>query len=434
MRYDVYRGATLIGSSPTPSFTDSALATDGSYAYTVVAVDGAGNRALASAPTTVVFDHTPPPAPSIPQASTPTGVLPSLVWTSGGADALSGFDHYIVYPRRGRRRDTDHRRRSSTPTSRRSVPTSTSIRSVDAAGNISGPSPAAHGHLRHPAAADAHGSDGAVADERARASRWTASNDDSTGGSGVVGYRVYRDGQLIATQTSPTFADGSLSISGSHAYWVTAVDAVGNESPASPTRVVAVDLDPPLAPPDLSAGSPTQRPSLNWGAATDVGPGTIAIDHYNVYRDGTLIARTTTTNFVDTRVTTSGQVSYTVRAVDLAGNVGPPSTPVSVTIDVTGPTLQNLTIPRERTVGTQVTFSVAAVDPQGSTVTEPVWSFGDGGAHGTTVTHVFARRACTRSWSRRPMRSATPRARLRRRSRCSRASRRRDQGARDRCV
>src|SRR6185437_5500558 len=91
-----------------------------------------------------------------------------------------------------------------------------------------------------------------------------------------------------------------------------------------------------------------------------------------------------------TRVTASGQASYTVRAVDLAGNVGPSSTPVAVTIDVTGPTLQNLAIPRERVAGTQVTFSVAAVDPQGSNVTAPVWSFGDGGAHGDTVTHVFA--------------------------------------------
>ena len=218
---------------------------------------------------------------------------------------------------------------------------------------------------------------------------WTASNDDGTGGSGVVGYRIYRDGQLIATPSSPTFADGSLSISGSHAYWVTSIDAVGNESPASPTKVVSVDLDPPLAPPDLSAISPTQRPSLAWGASTDVGPGSIAIDHYNVYRDGILIGKSTATSFVDARLSVSGQVTYTVRAVDLAGNVGPPSAPAPVTIDVTGPSLQSLSIPRERTVGAQVVFSVAAVDPQGSTVAEPVWTFGDGGAQGSTVTHTF---------------------------------------------
>ena len=135
--------------------------------------------------------------------------------------------------------------------------------------------------------------------------------------------------------------------------------------------------------------TPTQRPTLNWGAATDVGPGQIAIDHYNVYRDGTLIGRSTTTNYVDTRVTTSGQVTYTVRAVDLAGNIGQPSIPFAVTVDMTGPNLQNLSIPRERVAGSSVTFSVAAVDPQGSSVADPVWSFGDGDAKGSTVTHVF---------------------------------------------
>ena len=386
-RYDVYRGTTLIGSSPTTTFTDAAIATDGSYAYTVVAVDNAGNRAIASPPLTVVFDHTPPPTPSIPQALTPTGNLPSLTWTSGGPDALSGFDHYVVY------RDGVA---VGTPVTPSFVDADLAqvgahvytVRAVDAAGNVSSSSPprtVIYDTEPPPTPADLT----VTSPTNAPLLTWTASNDDSTGGSGVVGYHVYRDGTMIATTTAPTFADGSLSASGSHAYWVTAFDAVGNESPASPTKVVAVDLDPPSAPPDLSAQSPTQRPSLTWGAATDTGPGVIAIDHYNIYRDGTLIARSTTTNYVDTRVASSTQVTYTVRAVDLAGNVGPPSTPLAVVVDVTGPTLQNLTIPRERTAGDQVTFSVAAVDPQGSTVADPVWSFGDGGAHGSTVTHVF---------------------------------------------
>ncbi|MEO9174456.1 MAG: hypothetical protein ABI317_03000, partial [Gaiellales bacterium] len=392
-RYDVYRGTTLIGSSPTTSFTDAAVATDGSYAYTVVAVDNAGNRALASPPVTVVFDHTPPPTPSIPQAATPTGVLPSLTWSSGGPDALSGFVHYIVY-------------RDGVPVGTPITPSFVdadlatlgahiyTVRAVDAAGNVSGQSPprtVIYDTQPPPTPSDLS----VVSPTNAPVLTWTASNDDNTGGSGVVGYRVYRDGVLIGSPTAPTFADGSLSISGSHAYWVTAIDAVGNESPASPTKVVAVDLDPPSAPPDLSAQSPTQRPSLSWGAATDTGPGTIAIDHYNVYRDSTLIARTTTTSYVDTKVTTSGQATYSVRAVDLAGNVGPPSTPVSVEIDVTGPTLQNLTIPRQRTAGEQITFSVAAIDPQGSAVADPVWSFGDGGATATRSRTSSRRRAST---------------------------------------
>ncbi len=386
-RYDVYRGASLIGSALTPSFIDTAIATDGSYAYTVVAVDNAGNRALASAPATIVFDHTPPPAPSIPQAATPTGSLPNLTWTSGGSDVLSGFDHYVVF------RDGVAVGTPTTPTFVDATlatlgPHLYVVRAVDVAGNVSASSPprtVIYDTQPPPTPTDLT----VPTPTNAPVLSWTASNDDSTGGSGVVGYHVYRDGQLIATPSSPTYADASLSISGSHAYWITAIDAVGNESPASATRVVAIDLDPPQAPPDLTVPSPTQRPTLNWGAATDVGPGSIAIDHYNVYRDGTLIARSTTTSYVDTRVTTSGQFTYSVRAVDLAGNVGQSSTAVAVTIDMTGPSLQGLAIPRERTVGSEVSFSVAAVDPQGSAVAEPVWNLGDGAARGSTVTHVY---------------------------------------------
>jgi fibronectin type 3 domain-containing protein len=386
-RYDVYRGASMIGSALTPSFIDAGIATDGSYAYTVVAVDNAGNRALASAPVTIVFDHTPPPAPSIPQAATPTGSLPNLTWTSGGIDLLSGFDHYVVF------RDGIAVGTPTTPTFLDASlatlgPHLYVVRAVDVAGNMSGSSPSRtviYDTQPPPTPTDLS----VPTPTNAPVLSWTASNDDSTGGSGVIGYHVYRDGQLIATPSAPTYADGSLSISGSHAYWITAIDAVGNESPASPTRVVAVDLDPPQAPPDLGVPSPTQRPTLSWGAATDVGPGPLAIDHYNVYRDGTLIARSTTTGYVDTRVTSSGQFTYTVRAVDLAGNIGQSSTPVGVTVDMTGPSLQGLSIPRERTVGTEVSFTVSAVDPQGSAVAEPVWNLGDGTAHGGTVTHVY---------------------------------------------
>jgi fibronectin type 3 domain-containing protein len=386
-RYDVYRGASMIGSALTPSFVDAAIATDGSYAYTVVAVDNAGNRALASAPVTIVFDHTPPPAPSLAQAATPTRSLPNLTWTSGGIDLLSGFDHYVVF------RDGVAVGTPTTPTFLDATlatlgPHLYVIRAVDVAGNVSGSSPARtviYDTQPPPTPTDLV----VPTPTNAPVLTWTASNDDSTGGSGVVGYHVFRDGQLIATPSSPTYADASLAISGSHAYWITAIDAVGNESPASPTRVVAIDLDPPQAPPDLSVPSPTQRPTLSWGAATDVGPGPIAIDHYNVYRDGTLIARSTTTSYVDTRVTTSGQFTYAVRAVDLAGNVGQSSTAVAVTVDMTGPSLQGLSVPRERTVGTEVAFSVAAVDPQGSAVAEPVWNLGDGSARGSTVRHVY---------------------------------------------
>lgn len=51
--YDVYRGATLAGSSATASFSDTGLEPDTAYAYTVRARDAAGNVSAASAALTV---------------------------------------------------------------------------------------------------------------------------------------------------------------------------------------------------------------------------------------------------------------------------------------------------------------------------------------------------------------------------------------------
>ena len=51
----------------------------------------------------------------------------------------------------------------------------------------------------------------------------------------------------------------------------------------------------------------TDQPAVRWGAATDVGPGTIAIDHYNVYRDGTRVKTLagSATTFQDTALAAS---------------------------------------------------------------------------------------------------------------------------------
>ncbi|HEY3535101.1 MAG TPA: fibronectin type III domain-containing protein, partial [Pedococcus sp.] len=59
---------------------------------------------------------------------------------------------------------------------------------------------------------------------------WTASTDNRA----VTGYRIYRDGTLLdTTGTAPSYADNSVSPGTSYDYTVSAVDAVGNESPQS---------------------------------------------------------------------------------------------------------------------------------------------------------------------------------------------------------
>jgi chitodextrinase len=58
---------------------------------------------------------------------------------------------------------------------------------------------------------------------------WTASADNV----GVAGYRIYRNGALIATTQSTSFSNTGLSASTSYGYAVAAYDAAGNLSPMS---------------------------------------------------------------------------------------------------------------------------------------------------------------------------------------------------------
>ena len=60
---------------------------------------------------------------------------------------------------------------------------------------------------------------------------WSASTDDV----GVTGYRVYRDGAVIATVGVPGYTDSTVAGRTKYRYSVSAADAAGNESQLSST-------------------------------------------------------------------------------------------------------------------------------------------------------------------------------------------------------
>ena len=105
---------------------------------------------------------------------------------------------------------------------------------------------------------------------------------------------------------------------------------------ATPTRWT-VDTTPPTVPANLTLVGPASRntqPSFTFGTSTDVhGPLT-----YRLYRDGTFTGLTATTGSIADFTIADGRLerrhySYTVRAVDAAGNESASSTSVSVTMD-----------------------------------------------------------------------------------------------------
>jgi gametolysin peptidase M11/fibronectin type III domain protein len=155
--------------------------------------------------------------------------------------------------------------------------------------------------------------------------QWTASTDDR----GVTGYRVYRNGGLVTTTTSLTFTDTGLAPATTYAYDVRAVDAAGNASqPATASATTATgDVQAPTAPGTLAATtSKGRRVDLSWGPASD----DVGVVGYRVYRGGAQVAQVTTRTFRDRPP--RGTYTYTVRAIDAAGNLGAPSNGVVVTV------------------------------------------------------------------------------------------------------
>ncbi|OOY48812.1 fibronectin type III domain-containing protein [Solemya velum gill symbiont] len=154
----------------------------------------------------------------------------------------------------------------------------------------------------------------------------------------VTHYTVYRNGDLIATVTNPGFTDTNLKPETGYRYFVTASGAGGESSEGAELSVSTLplpDTSPPTAPQWLSAleVSATQV-RLGWQASTD----NTGVALYKVFRDGEMIGETAETSFLDTGVEEAKSYSYSVIAVDVAGNQSPSSAAIEVkTPDVTAP-------------------------------------------------------------------------------------------------
>jgi chitodextrinase len=95
------------------------------------------------------------------------------------------------------------------------------------------------------------------------------------------------------------------------------------------------DIQPPSTPANLSATAPgLRRVDLSWGASSD----NIGVTGYEVFRNGSLIATTTTTRYTDNSVDAGTAYTYQVKARDAAGNRSAFSN--SATVKTPGTTLR----------------------------------------------------------------------------------------------
>src|SRR5687768_16618736 len=187
---------------------------------------------------------------------------------------------------------------------------------------------------------------------------WTASTDNVA----VTGYRVYRNGVLLATLGNViAHQNTGVSASTTYSYTVQAFDAAGNASAQS----TAVIVTTPAAPDAVAPSTPTglvatavsaSRINLSWSASTD----NVAVTGYRVFRGGALLLTLgSVTSLQDCNLGAGTTYVYTVRALDAAGNVSansaaasattsaaldttPPTTPTNLAATATSPSQVNL--------------------------------------------------------------------------------------------
>ena len=158
---------------------------------------------------------------------------------------------------------------------------------------------------------------------------WDASTDNV----GVTGYEVLRDGIVIGSSGTAGFTDTGVVANQGYSYTVRARDAAANVSGESDalsvtTPDVTSDVTAPSVPANLLAVSKgATTVSLAWDASTD----DTGVAGYIVSRDGVDLPSTTETTLADGLLAPGATYTYTVRAIDGAGNVSTGSGDLLVT-------------------------------------------------------------------------------------------------------
>ncbi len=151
---------------------------------------------------------------------------------------------------------------------------------------------------------------------------WAASTDNS-GGTGVAGYDVYRNGTLLGSPTATSFTASGLAASTSYSFTVRARDNAGNASAQSAalsvtTNGTATCSTLPSVPTGLgSPGKTSSSVSLSWSAST---PGTNCSVQYRVFQNGTQVTQVAGTSATIGGLSASTTYSFSVGAINEYGS------------------------------------------------------------------------------------------------------------------
>lgn len=160
----------------------------------------------------------------------------------------------------------------------------------------------------------------------------TLSWNPATDNTGVIGYIVTRNNNIITNTAATSYIDINVLASTNYSYSVLAYDAAGNvsqfSSSVSINTATSSDTTLPSAPGDLlaTAVSPSKI-NLSWSAASD----NIGVTGYNIYRNNILIATSSINSFANVGLTASTSYAFYVKAFDAAGNISAQSNVASAT-------------------------------------------------------------------------------------------------------
>ncbi|WP_344813567.1 Ig-like domain-containing protein, partial [Chitinophaga oryziterrae] len=326
--------SVLADASGNYTYTPPAAAPDGTYTVTVKAKDAVGNVSGASPALTITIDTGIPITPTVPVlvggnngyigTSTPT--------ITGAAEANSKV--YIY--KNGTVLDSVIADASGNYTYTFLVPLpdatySIAVKDKDAAGNVSAFSPVLSIKVDTTKPATPSVPVKVSGNDKPVISGVAEANSTVT---------IYSDGVSIGTTTANasgnyTYTFTTSLTDGTHAITVTATDAAGNVSTASPALNVLVDTTKPTTPAAPVKVSGNDKPVISGVAEAN--------STVTIYSDGVSIGATTADasgNYTYTFTTslTDGTHAITVTATDAAGNVSTASPALNVTVDTTKPT------------------------------------------------------------------------------------------------
>ncbi len=359
--YKVFRGGVEVTTVTQTSYQDAGLSPATTYSYRVRAVNGQGlESAQSNQSSATTLDGTGPTTPTN-LVATPAGTNRiDLDWTAS-SDPESGIAGYRIFrngSQVGQTAQTSYSDSGLSPATEYEY----RVRAVNGDGLES--------ELSDPATATTLDATPPTTPQNLAASPvgteridldWTASDDPETG---ILEYRVFRDGSEVGTTTQTVYQDDGLSPATEYDYYVVAVNGGGLESPSSATvSARTFDGSGPTTPTDLAAtAAGTDRIDLQWSAAEDPESG---IASYKVFRDGMEIATTTETSYQDTGLTPATAYEYRVSATNgdgLQGGLSDPAT--ATTLDGSGPTVPT-NVTAEAVSQTQINLTwTASEDPE----------------------------------------------------------------------